>query len=146
MADFRANSAPASNKRKERQVQSSSWRNGNAPNVPASMSSPSTVLPPAVRPTSLAWEIIKKSLSVLCWPLTLTSAHSKNFILFMNEPRKRFQSLQKFLLGVIVLLPGTYPHQHQAHKCLSLSTNRPAFMVFLLLKIPSYFFYLHFFM
>lgn len=137
MADFIANSAPASNKRKERKVQRSSWRNGNVSNVPASMSSSSTVLPLAVRPTSLAWEIIKKNLSILWWPLTLTSVHGKNFIRFMNEPRKHFQSFQKFLSGVIVLLPGTYPHQHQAHKCSLLSTHRPAFYGVSAVKNPQ---------
>lgn len=131
MADFIANSAPASKKREERKRQRPSRRNGNVPNVPASMSSPSTVLPLAVRPTALAWEIIRKNLSILWWSLPLTSVHSKNFMLFMNEPRKHFQSFQKFLLGVLVLIPGTYPPQHQAHKCSSLSTHRPAFMVFL---------------
>lgn len=132
VADFISNSAPARSKREERKVQRSSWRNVNIPNAPASLSSPSTVPPLAARPTSLAWEIIRKNLPILWWPLTPTSVDSKIFILFMNEPRKHFQNFQKFLLGVIALIPGLSPHQHQAHKRLSLSTHRPAFMVFLL--------------
>jgi hypothetical protein len=31
----------------------------------------------------------------------------------MNESRKQFRNFQKFLLGVIDPMPGTYPHQHQ---------------------------------
>lgn len=142
MADFILKSASARNRKEESEVQRSIWRNVNIPEVSASGSIPSTLPPMAVHPTSLAWEIIRKNLSTLWWTSTLTAVDSKIFMLFMNESRKHFQKFQKFLLGVIDPIPETFPHQHQAHKCLSLCTHRPAFMVFRLLKILSYLFFL----
>lgn len=79
VADFILKSASARNRKEESQVQRSSWRNVNIPKVSASAPVPSTLPPTAIHPTSLAWEVIRKNLSILWWTLTLTSVDSKKF-------------------------------------------------------------------
>lgn len=76
-------------------VQRSMRRNVNIPEGSASASVPTTLPPEAAQPASLAWEIIRKSLSILRWTLTLTSVDSKNFYTLCEWVQKALSEFSK---------------------------------------------------